>query len=118
MAKKFGVNRRWVQEWCQQMDKLQKLKKSFICRFGSKDFPSYLLYTFACNFCSRKGGRASIGYRASIGTYTVLLAYCGSLVCDVNYCRMHIQTGNNTKKFMKNHLILDIYYELLRHIIC
>ena len=29
------------------------------------------IYTFACNFCSRKGGRASIGYRASIGTYTV-----------------------------------------------
>ena len=31
------------------------------------------IYTFACNFCSRKGGRASIGYRASIGTYTVCL---------------------------------------------
>ena len=30
MAKKFGVNCRLVQEWCQQMDKLQKLKKSFI----------------------------------------------------------------------------------------
>ena len=29
------------------------------------------IYTFACNFCSRKGGCASIGYRASIGTYTV-----------------------------------------------
>ena len=29
------------------------------------------IYTFACNFCSQKGGRASIGYRASIGTYTV-----------------------------------------------
>ena len=27
--------------------------------------------TFTCNFCSRKGGRASIGYRASIWTYTV-----------------------------------------------
>ena len=32
-----------------------------------------LIYTFACNFCSRKGGRASIGYRASIGTYTVYI---------------------------------------------
>ena len=31
------------------------------------------IYTFACNFCSRKGGRASIGYRASIGTYTVYI---------------------------------------------
>ena len=28
VAKKFGVNRRRVQEWCHQMDKLQKLKKS------------------------------------------------------------------------------------------
>ena len=31
------------------------------------------IYTFACNFWSRKGGRASIGYRASIGTYTVAI---------------------------------------------
>ena len=31
------------------------------------------IYTFACNFCSQKGGRASIGYRASIGTYTVVV---------------------------------------------
>ena len=30
------------------------------------------IYTFACNFCSQKGGRASIGYCASIGTYTVV----------------------------------------------
>ena len=36
------------------------------------------IYTFACNFCSRKGGRASIGYRASIGTYTVGLEDCRS----------------------------------------
>ena len=72
MAKKFGVNRRWVQEWCQQMDKLQKLKKSFICRFGWKDFPSYYKYIhLRAIFVLEKGGRASIGYRASIGTYTV-----------------------------------------------
>ena len=37
------------------------------------------IYTFACNFCSRKGGRASIGYRASIGTYTVFITYMGRL---------------------------------------
>ena len=30
-----------MQEWCQQMDKLQKLKQSFICRFGWKAFPFY-----------------------------------------------------------------------------
>ena len=75
MAKKFGVNRRWVQEWCQQMDKLQKLKKSFICRFGWKDFPSYYKYIHSrAIFVLKKGGRASIGYRASIGTYTVNLS--------------------------------------------
>ena len=38
------------------------------------------IYTFACNFCSRKGGRASIGYRTSIGTYTV------SKYININRC--------------------------------
>ena len=54
-ANGHGLNRRWVQEWCQQMDKLQKLKKSFICRFGWKIY-YYKYIHFACNFCSRKGG--------------------------------------------------------------
>ena len=73
VAKKFGVNRQWVQEWCQQMDKLQKLKKSFICRFGWKDFPSYFtnIYIRVQFLFSKRDGRASIGYHASIGTYTV-----------------------------------------------
>ena len=42
-----------------------KTKKIFYMSFWLQ------IYTFVCNFCSRKGGRASIGYRASIGTYTV-----------------------------------------------
>ena len=62
MAKKFGVNRRWVQEWCQQMDKLQKLKKSFICRFGWKDFPSYYKYIHSrAIFVLEKGGVLLLG---------------------------------------------------------
>ena len=50
------------QEWSQQMDKLQKLKTSFICCFGFENLSILLqIYTFTCNFCSRKGGCASIG---------------------------------------------------------
>ena len=59
----------WTVDGCKKMDKLQK---SFICRFGWKDFPSYYKYIHShAIFYSQKGGRASIGYRASIGTYTV-----------------------------------------------
>ena len=38
VAKKFGVNRRWVQEWCQQMDKLQKLKNLLYVILVGKTF--------------------------------------------------------------------------------
>ena len=38
VAKKFGVNRRWVQEWCQQMDKLQKLKNNLYVVLVGKTF--------------------------------------------------------------------------------
>ena len=56
------MNRRWVQEWCQQMDKLQKLKKSFICRFGWKDFPSYYKYIHLhVTFVLEKGGMLLLG---------------------------------------------------------
>ena len=49
-----------------------KTKKIFYMSFWLERLSILLqIYTFACNFCSRKGGRASIGYRASIGTYTV-----------------------------------------------
>ena len=62
VAKKFGVNRRWVQEWCQQMDKLQKLKKSCICRFGWKDFPSYYKYIHSrAIFVLEKGSMLLLG---------------------------------------------------------
>ena len=50
-----------------------KTKKIFYMSFWLERLSILLqIYTFACNFCSRKGGRASIGYRASIGTYTVV----------------------------------------------
>ena len=56
------MNRRWVQEWCQQMDKLQKLKKSFIYRFGWKDFPSYYKYIhLRAIFVLEKGGVLLLG---------------------------------------------------------
>ena len=43
-----------------------KTKKIFYMSFWLERLPILLqIYTFACNFCSRKGGRASIG------TYTV-----------------------------------------------
>ena len=72
MAIKSGVNRRWVQEWCQQMDKLQKPKKSIICRFGWTDFPSYYEHIHSrAIFVLEKGGVLTIEYRATIGTYTV-----------------------------------------------
>ena len=49
-----------------------KTKKKMYMSFWLERLSILLqIYTFACNFCSRKGGRASIGYRASIGTYTV-----------------------------------------------
>ena len=49
-----------------------KTKKIFYMSFWLERLSILLqIYTFACNFCSRKGGRASIGYRAYIGTYTV-----------------------------------------------
>ena len=52
-----------------------KTKKIFYMSFWLERLSILLqIYTFACNFCSRKGGRASIGYRASIGTYTVVCA--------------------------------------------
>ena len=48
-----------------------KTKKIFYMSFWLERLSILLqIYTFVCNFCSRKGGRASIGYRASIGTYT------------------------------------------------
>ena len=51
-----------------------KTKKIFYMSFWLERLSILLqIYTFACNFCSRKGGRASIGYRASIGTYTVVV---------------------------------------------
>ena len=47
-------------------------KKIFYMSFWLERLSILLqIYTFACNFCSRKGGHASIGYCASIGTYTV-----------------------------------------------
>ena len=50
-----------------------KTKKIFYMSFWLERLSILLqIYTFACNFCSRKGGRASIGYRASIGTYIYL----------------------------------------------
>ena len=53
-----------------------KTKKIFYMLFWLVRLSILLqIYTFACNFCSRKGGRASIGYRASIGTYTVCVSY-------------------------------------------
>ena len=82
MAKKFGVNRRWVQEWCQQMDKLQKLKKSFICRFGWKYFPSYYKYIhLRAIFVLEKGGVLLLGAVLLLGhiRYYILL---NSLVYD------------------------------------
>ena len=54
-----------------------KTKKIFYMSFWLERLSILLqIYTFACNFCSRKGGRASIGYRASIGTYTVYVHVC------------------------------------------
>ena len=49
-----------------------KTKKIFYMSFWLERLSILLqIYTFTFNFCSQKGGRASIGYRASIGTYTV-----------------------------------------------
>ena len=74
VAKKFGVNRRWVQEWCQQMDKLQKLKKSFICRFGWKNFPSYYKYIHSrAIFVLEKGGVLLLGTVLLLGHNTVFI---------------------------------------------
>ena len=50
-----------------------KTKKIFYMSFWLERLSILLqIYTFTCSFCSRKGGRASIGYRACIGTYTVI----------------------------------------------
>ena len=44
------------------MDKLQKLKKSSICRFGWKDFPSYYKYIHSLAiFVLGKGGVLLLG---------------------------------------------------------
>ena len=49
-----------------------KTKKIFYMSFWLERLSILLqIYTFACNFCSQKGGCASIGYRASIGTYVI-----------------------------------------------
>ena len=72
------VNRRWVQEWCQQMDKLQKLKKSFICHFGWKDFPSYYKYIHSrAMFVLKKGGVLLLGTVLLLGhiRYRVSIAW-------------------------------------------
>ena len=53
-----------------------KTKKIFYMLFCLERLSILLqihVYTFARNFCSRKGVCASIGYRASIGTYTVYI---------------------------------------------
>ena len=64
------------------------------------------IYTFACNFCSRKGGRASIGYRASIGTYTVLGIVLISFHCNYNFKlsenRFHIHVGDFQVHVLEN----------------
>ena len=58
-----------------------KTKKIFYMSFWLERLSILQIYTFACNFCSRKGGRASIGYRASIGTYTVCMyAYIYNII--------------------------------------
>ena len=63
-----------------------KTKKIFYMSFWLERLSILLqIYTFACNFCSRKGGRASIGYRASIGTYTV----CQKM--NVIYCSLYFK---------------------------
>ena len=66
-----------------------KTKKIFYMSFWLERISILLqIYTFACNFCSRKGGgRASIGYRASIGTYTVfqIQQNCSCCLLDQYY---------------------------------
>ena len=63
-----------------------KTKKIFHMSFWLERLSILLqIYIYACNFCSQKGGRASIGYRASIGTYTVCIIsehFCG----EVYFC--------------------------------
>ena len=60
------MNRRWVHEWCQQMDKLQKLQNLLywgVCRFGWKAFPSYYKYIHLCAiFVLEKGGVLLLGH--------------------------------------------------------
>ena len=58
MAKKFGVNRRWVPA----NEQTTKTKKTFICRFGWKAFPSYYKYIHLCEiFVLEKGGVLLLG---------------------------------------------------------
>ena len=67
-----------------------KTKKIFYMSFWLEKLSILLqIYTFARNFCSRKGGRASIGYRASIGTYTVCLIF--TKIPDQNYFNFQIK---------------------------
>ena len=64
VAKKFGVNRRWVQEWCQQIlnGQTTKTKTNKIMSFWLESLSILLqIYTFACNFCCRKGGVLLLG---------------------------------------------------------
>ena len=88
MAKKFGVNRRWLQEWCQQMDKLQKLKKSFICRFGWKDLPSdYKYIHLRAIFVLEKGGVLPLGTVLLLGhiRYTLFKSALIRVLLKINY---------------------------------
>ena len=57
-----------------------------------------------CNFCSRKGGHSSIGYRASIGTYTVCI-----LFSDTS-CLQSLKKGMDTSAAVNVYLLLFIYY--------
>ena len=71
-----------------------KTKKIFYMSFWLERLSILLqIYTFACNFCSRKGGRASIGYRASIGTYTVTLMRFKEVLGFGSYHLGSIHTG-------------------------
>ena len=81
----------WVQEWCQQMDKLQKLKKYFICPFGWKDFPSYFTNIYICvQFLFSKRGACFYWvpcfYWDIYGICIDVLLGFGNIVC----CRLNI----------------------------
>ena len=121
VAKKFGVNRRWVQEWCQQMDKLQKLKKSFICRFGWKDFPSYYKYIHSrAIFVLEKGGVLLLGTVLLLGHIRYMYSSIEPAP-PVHNCReigplfmeiLHFKEWG-TQKCHKRSLVIDILFILL-----